>query len=1011
MTDRLSAQRSDIPAQPAGEASATPSAAVDSSSSMQRDRLIEALQEAATVTRDRGHGEFQNRHIGPTEIEMAQMLESLGESSLESLTDRILPNSIRMDGDLNLPDGAGELEALAELKQMASHNQVWRSFIGMGYYNCITPPVIQRNILENPGWYTQYTPYQAEIAQGRLEALLNFQTMVADLTGMEMANASLLDEATAAAEAMTMSLQVAGKKAPKTYFVADDCHPQTIAVLQTRAEPLGIEVIVGDRRTVNFEDTPVFGALLQYPATDGAVFDFSEFVEHVHNLKGLVTVAADPLALTLLKPPAEFGADIAVGSTQRFGVPLGYGGPHAAYFATTSKYARQMPGRIVGVSQDTSSNPALRLALQTREQHIRRDKATSNICTAQVLLAVIASMYAVYHGPHGLQRIARRVHSLATLFAAGVAQQGYTVATGEFFDTVRVELGETPAAAIVDAASAKRINVRVLGPTTVCVSFDETTTTDDLADLLAVFALEENYTLTLTDLAQSDEAEQFHRKDAIWERTSDYLTHPAFNSYHSETELLRYLYRLQSKDLSLTTSMIPLGSCTMKLNATAEMMPVTWPEFGQIHPFAPTEQVTGYRMLFDRLEADLAEITGFAGISLQPNAGSQGEYAGLLAIRAYHRSRGDSDRTICLIPDSAHGTNPASAVMAGMKVVVVTCDGDGNIDVDDLRTKAEKHSDRIAALMVTYPSTHGVFESSIRDVCQLIHSHGGQVYMDGANLNAQVGLCRPGDIGADVCHLNLHKTFCIPHGGGGPGMGPIGVGAHLMPFLPKHPIVNMGGDAGTSPVAAAPWGSASILPISWMYIRMMGASGLKQATQVAILSANYMAKRLEPYYPILYKGDSGLVAHECILDLRPCKKSAGIEVDDIAKRLMDYGYHAPTISWPVAGTMMVEPTESECKAELDRFCDAMIAIRQEVDAIADGSVDATDNALKHAPHTATTVTASDWNRSYSREQAAYPAPWTKNHKFWPAVGRVNNAYGDRNLVCSCLPLSAYAEGD
>ncbi|MEM9568107.1 MAG: aminomethyl-transferring glycine dehydrogenase [Cyanobacteria bacterium P01_E01_bin.34] len=1011
MTDRLSAQRSDIPAQPAGEASGTTRTTVDSSSSIQRDRLIEALQEAATVTRDRGHGEFQSRHMGPTEVEVAQMLESLGESSLESLTDHVLPTSIRMDSELDLPEGAGELEALAELKQMASHNQVWRSFIGMGYYNCITPPVIQRNILENPGWYTQYTPYQAEIAQGRLEALLNFQTMVADLTGMEMANASLLDEATAAAEAMTMSLQVAGKKAPKAYFVANDCHPQTIAVLQTRAEPLGIEVIVGDRHAANFEDKPVFGALLQYPATDGAVFDFSEFVERVHSIKGLVTVAADPLALTLLKPPAEFGADIAVGSTQRFGVPLGYGGPHAAYFATTSKYARQMPGRIVGVSQDSSGNPALRLALQTREQHIRRDKATSNICTAQVLLAVIASMYAVYHGPQGLQRIARRVHSLATLFAAGVVQLGYTVATGEFFDTVRVELGETPAAAIVDAAAAKRMNVRVLGTTTVCVSFDETTTTDDLTDLLAVFALEESYTLTLTDLAQSDEAEQFHRKDAIWERTGDYLTHPAFNSYHSETELLRYLHRLQSKDLSLTTSMIPLGSCTMKLNATAEMMPVTWPEFGQIHPFAPPEQVVGYRMLFDRLEADLAEITGFAGISLQPNAGSQGEYAGLLTIRAYHLSRGDSARTICLIPDSAHGTNPASAVMAGMKVVVVKCDDAGNIDVEDLRAKAEKNSDNLAALMVTYPSTHGVFESSIRHVCQLIHSHGGQVYMDGANLNAQVGLCRPGDIGADVCHLNLHKTFCIPHGGGGPGMGPIGVGAHLVPFLPKHPIINMGGDAGMSPVSAAPWGSASILPISWMYIRMMGASGLKRATQVAILSANYMAKRLEPYYPILYTGDSGLVAHECILDLRPCKKSAGIEVDDIAKRLMDYGYHAPTISWPVAGTMMVEPTESECKAELDRFCDAMIAIRREVDEIANGSVDVSDNALKNAPHTATTVTASDWSRGYSREQAAYPAPWTKDHKFWPAVGRVNNAYGDRNLVCSCLPLSAYIDSD
>ena len=1004
MAEQLSPQRSDIGTNAINSTNGNGT----SSSRHVRDRLIETLKEAATVARVSGQGDFQQRHIGPTEVEVAQMLEFLGESSLESLIDRVLPSSIRMQGELALPEGASEYEALAELKQIATHNQVWRSFIGMGYYNCITPSVIQRNILENPGWYTQYTPYQAEIAQGRLEALLNFQTMVTDLTGMELANASLLDEATAAAEAMTMSLHVAGKKAPLAYFVADDCHPQTIAVLQTRAEPLGIEVIVGDRRRVNFDETPVFGALLQYPATDGSVFDFSEFVERVHAIKGLVTVAADPLALTLLKPPAEFGADIAVGSTQRFGVPLGYGGPHAAYFATQRKYARQMPGRIVGVSQDASGRPALRLALQTREQHIRRDKATSNICTAQVLLAVMASMYAVYHGPQGLQQIARRVHSLATLFAAGVCQLGYTVTATEFFDTVRVELGSTTADEIVKAAAAKHINLRVLGPSTVCVSFDETTSTDDLSDLLAIFALESTYQLNLTDLAQSDEAERFHQKDAIWERTSEYLTHPAFNRYHSETELLRYLHRLQVKDLSLTTSMIPLGSCTMKLNATAEMLPVTWPEFGQIHPFVPSEQARGYRMLFDRLEADLAEITGFAGISLQPNAGSQGEYAGLLAIRAYHRSRGDGDRNICLIPESAHGTNPASAVMAGMNVVVVKCDGDGNIDIADLAAKAEKHGDRLAALMVTYPSTHGVFESSIREVCELVHSHGGQVYLDGANLNAQVGLCRPGDFGADVCHLNLHKTFCIPHGGGGPGMGPIGVAVHLVPFLPKHSVVEMGGE-GTSPVSAAPWGSASILPISWMYIRMMGAKGLKRATQVAILNANYVAKRLEPYFPILYKGESGLVAHECILDLRPCKKSAGVEVDDVAKRLMDFGFHAPTISWPVAGTMMVEPTESESKAELDRFCDAAIAIRKEVDEIVTGTADPSDNPLKNAPHTALAVTASDWSHSYSREQAAYPASWTKDHKFWPAVGRVNNAYGDRNLVCSCLPLSAYAD--
>ena len=971
-------------------------------------RLIDAVKDVAALSDFQSQGEFASRHIGPAAAEIGMMLDSLGETSLEALMNRVLPSAIRMEQEaLSMREGVSEMEALAELRAIADRNQVWRSVLGIGYANCITPPVIQRNVLENPGWYTQYTPYQAEIAQGRLEALLNYQTMVCDLTGMELANASLLDEGTAAAEAMTMSLQVAGKKAPKRYFVAQDCHPQTIAVVQTRAEPLGIEVVVGDRQTFDFEATPVFGALLQYPATDGAVFDYGDFVNCAHTSNALVAVAADPLALALLKPPGEYGADIAVGSTQRFGVPLGFGGPHAAYFATRTQYARQMPGRVVGVSKDRDGKPALRLALQTREQHIRRDKATSNICTAQVLLAVMASMYAVYHGPQGIERIASRIHSLATLFAAGVQQLGYRISTSDFFDTVSVHLETVTSADIVAAAADRRVNVRVLDTQQISVAFDETLSTQDLEDLLAIFALGRP-TPSLVDLAQSESVHTIHQEDALWKRTSPYLTHPVFNQYHSETELLRYLHRLQAKDLSLTTSMIPLGSCTMKLNATAEMIPVTWPEFGQIHPFAPAEQTKGYRVLFQQLEEDLAEITGFAGISLQPNAGSQGEYAGLLAIRAYHLANEDGDRTICLIPNSAHGTNPASAVMAGMKVVVVKCDDDGNIDLEDLQAKAEKHRDRLAALMVTYPSTHGVFESSIKDVCALIHTHGGQVYMDGANLNAQVGLCRPGDIGADVCHLNLHKTFCIPHGGGGPGMGPIGVAAHLVPFLPQHPVVDMG-QGGTSPVSAAPWGSASILPISWMYVRMMGGQALKRATQVAILNANYVASRLEPYYPILYRGESGLVAHECILDLRPCKKQAGIEVDDIAKRLMDYGFHAPTISWPVAGTMMVEPTESESKAELDRFCDAMIAIYKEVEAIAAGQSDAEDNPLKNAPHTAAMVTADEWEHAYGRQQAAYPAPWTRDHKFWPVVRRIDNAFGDRNLVCSCLPLSAYEE--
>ncbi|WP_254563931.1 aminomethyl-transferring glycine dehydrogenase [Oscillatoria sp. HE19RPO] len=946
---------------------------------------------------------FVNRHNGPSSDEIEQMLQEVGFSSLDSLIESTIPSRIRRNTPLNLPQPLSETAALTYLKQIASQNQLFRSFIGMGYHDCITPPVIQRNILENPGWYTAYTPYQAEIAQGRLEALLNFQTMIVDLTGLEIANASLLDEATAAAEAMTLSYGFCKTKA-NAYFVSEDCHPQTIEVVQTRARPLGIEVIVGNFRQFNF-DRPVFGVLLQYPATDGAVYDYREFVEQAHTAGAVVTVAADILSLALLTPPGEFGADIAVGSTQRFGVPLGYGGPHAAYFATRDEYKRQVPGRIVGVSKDVNGDRALRLALQTREQHIRREKATSNICTAQVLLAVIASMYAVYHGPGGIKRIAETVHHLTVILAAGLTRLGYHLGSEPFFDTLRVELGTKSQSEILAAATNHQINLRVLDETTLSISLDETTTLEDLQNLWAIFASGEPLPFTVEQLAQ----EVNSHFDSPFARTSSYLTHPVFNRYHSETELLRYLHRLESKDLSLTTSMIPLGSCTMKLNATAEMIPITWPEFAKIHPFAPTAQTQGYQLLFQQLEAGLAEITGFAGISLQPNAGSQGEYAGLLVIRQYHEHRGESHRNVCLIPTSAHGTNPASAVMCGMKVVPIACDENGNINVEDLKAKAQKHSENLAALMVTYPSTHGVFEVGIKDLCQVIHDCGGQVYMDGANLNAQVGLCRPGDFGADVCHLNLHKTFCIPHGGGGPGMGPIGVMPHLVPFLPGHSVVNVGGNEAIGAVSAAPWGSASILPISWMYIAMMGSAGLTAATQVAILNANYIAKRLDPFYPVLYKGKTGLVAHECILDLRSLKKSAGIEVEDIAKRLMDYGFHAPTVSWPVAGTIMVEPTESESKEELDRFCEAMMAIREEIREIEMGTMDRENNPLKNAPHPATVAIASDWNRPYSREQAVFPAFWTREHKFWPSVGRIDNAYGDRNLVCACLPMESYSQ--
>ncbi|MEL6129396.1 MAG: aminomethyl-transferring glycine dehydrogenase [Cyanobacteria bacterium J06628_4] len=945
--------------------------------------------------------DFPQRHIGLTAADIDKMLSVLGYDSLAELIGTAVPAEIRLTQSLALGDGMNEHDALQSMRAIANQNQVLTSYIGLGYYGCITPPVIQRNILENPGWYTQYTPYQPEISQGRLEALLNYQTMVSDLTGLEISNASLLDEGTAAAEAMTLSLGVCKNKAAKqakTFWVSTDCHPQTVEVIKTRALPLGITVVMSDQP--DFSE-PLFGLLLQYPASTGAIRDYTEVIAAAHEAGALVTVAADLLSLTLLKTPGEMGADIAVGNTQRFGVPLGYGGPHAAYFATKTVYARKLPGRLVGVSKDSKGRPALRLTLQTREQHIRRDSATSNICTAQVLLAVMASMYAVYHGPAGLRAMAARVHRLTVVLAEGLSKLGFGVPETPFFDTLAVDVGQQ-ADGICDRALTHHINLRRIDTTTLGISLDETTTPEAVVQLLQVFA--GNLPMPAVERLKSEAA-----IPPALARTSDYLTHPVFNSYHSETEMLRYMYALQMKDLSLASAMIPLGSCTMKLNATAEMMPVTWPEFGQIHPFAPLDQTKGYQVLFDQLETWLSDITGFAGISLQPNAGSQGEYAGLLVIRQYHQSRGDDHRTVCLIPQSAHGTNPASAVMAGMKVVGVKCDDDGNIDVADLTAKAEKHSDRLAALMITYPSTHGVFEATIRTVCDLIHQHGGQVYMDGANMNAQVGLCSPGDIGADVCHLNLHKTFCIPHGGGGPGVGPIGVQRHLVPFLPGHSLTpDLGTKQSVGAVSAAPWGSASILPISWMYIQMMGAAGLTHATETAILSANYIAKRLEGHYDILYKGNAGLVAHECIVDLRNFKKSANVNVDDIAKRMIDYGFHPPTMSWPVAGTIMVEPTESEALSELDRFCDAMIAIRHEIRQIEAGELPQDNNPLVNAPHTTSDLTA-EWNRPYSREQAVHPTKWTQERKFWPTVNRIDQAFGDRNLVCSCLPMDAYED--
>ncbi len=943
-------------------------------------------------------GEFVCRHIGPSAADIALMLEEVGSADLDALIDSVIPNTIQGSSVLDLTVGQGEAQALAELKGIAEQNLLFTNHIGQGYYPTLTPTPILRNLLENPAWYTAYTPYQPEISQGRLEALLNFQTLVSDLTGMDIANASLLDEATAAAEAMTFCKRQAKSKAP-AFFVSQHCHPQTIAVLKTRAEPLNIEVVVGDENELVADDLAgYFSVLLQYPATTGAVLDYRELIEHAHSYGLLVAVAADLLALTLLTPPGELGADVVIGSAQRFGVPLGYGGPHAAFFATRDAYKRDIPGRLVGISVDRHGNPALRLAMQTREQHIRREKATSNICTAQVLLANIASMYAVYHGPAGLKDIASRVHRLTAIFAEGLVRMGREVEQQHFFDTISVFA--TDAERIYQKALDARINLRQVGQYRLGISLDETCTPDSVKALWEVLAYDEK----LPDFETVASAVS-SRLPAVLLRESEFLSHEVFNRYHSETELMRYMRRLADKDLALDRTMIPLGSCTMKLNAASEMIPVTWKEFGAMHPFAPRDQALGYQAMIDELEAMLCAATGYDAVSLQPNAGSQGEYAGLLAIRAYHRSQGEAHRDICLIPSSAHGTNPATAQMAGLKVIVVACDSRGNVDVEDLRSKAELHRGRLSSLMITYPSTHGVFESRITDICDIVHANGGQVYIDGANMNAMVGLCAPGQFGGDVSHLNLHKTFCIPHGGGGPGVGPIGVKAHLAPYLPGHLCLE---DTLQGAVSAAPFGSASILPITWMYIRMMGGEGLAAASKLAILNANYVARRLEEHYPVLYSGENGLVAHECILDLRPLKETSGVSVDDVAKRLIDYGFHAPTMSFPVAGTLMVEPTESESKQELDRFCDAMIAIREEIRAIERGELHRDDNPLRNAPHTAHEL-VGDWHHAYSREQAVFPLASLVDGKYWPSVARVDNVYGDRNLACACPPMSSYQD--
>jgi glycine dehydrogenase len=943
------------------------------------------------------HDEFQRRHIGPAPRDQQRMLQTLGFDSLDSFIGSIVPRSIRSTEPLALGEAKTEAQVLTELRQIASRNKVFKSNIGMGYYDCLTPTVILRNLLENPAWYTSYTPYQPEIAQGRLEVLLNFQTMVSDLTGMDIANASLLDEATAAAEAMTLCRRVAKNKS-NVFFVSADCHPQTIDVVKTRAEPVGIEVKVGDERR-DFDPASCFGLLLQYPGSHGEVRDPSDLIKAAHDKGALIAVAADLLSLTLLKPPGEMGADVVVGSSQRFGVPMGFGGPHAAFFATRDAYKRDMPGRLVGVSVDAQGNKAYRLALQTREQHIRREKASSNICTAQALLAMIAAMYASYHGPKGLTRIAQRVHRLTATLAAGLLQLGVKVDAADFFDTISVTV-PNGSAKLHDAARKAEINLRDIDKNRVGIALDETTTPHDVECLWSIFAA--GKPVPKFDAIEAKAADHL---PAALVRTSPFLSHPVFNTHHSETAMLRYLRSLCDKDLALDRTMIPLGSCTMKLNATTEMIPVTWREFGGIHPFAPRDQADGYIQMIGDLERMLCACTGYDAISLQPNSGAQGEYAGLLAIRGYHLSRNEGHRNICLIPSSAHGTNPATAHLVGMQVVVVACDAKGNVDIADLTAKAEKHSANLAAIMITYPSTHGVFEERVTEVCDIVHKHGGQVYIDGANMNAQVGLALPGHYGGDVSHLNLHKTFCIPHGGGGPGVGPIGVRKHLAPFVPGHFALPGRKDGA---VAATPWGSASILPITWVYIMLMGRDGLKRASEVAILNANYIAKRLAPHYPILYSDARGMVAHECIIDLRPINKETGISGEDVAKRLIDFGFHAPTMSFPVAGTLMIEPTESEPKAELDRFCDAMIKIREEIAAVASGAFDKTDNPLKNAPHTAM-VLASEWKHRYSREQAVFPSASLKAVKYWPPVGRVDNVQGDRVLVCSCPPLSQYEQ--
>lgn len=961
--------------------------------------LSDASDSETTFVDSVSHGSFSPRHLGVPANVSKQMAADCGYESVEALILASVPKSIRREDAFELPEAKSETEALVWLKAIMGQNQVKRSLIGQGYHGTVTPPVIQRNILENPGWYTAYTPYQPEISQGRLEACLNFQTMITELSGMDISNASLLDEATAAAEAMAMCAG-SNRKATK-FLVSSGCHPQTIAVLKTRAEPVGISIEVKDDDEFTFDET-VFGCLVQYPDTNGSVNDYSSLIEAAHTAKAKVVMAADLMALVELVPPGQLGADIAVGSSQRFGVPLGFGGPHAGWIACTDSLKRKLPGRLVGVSKDAHGKNAYRLALQTREQHIRRDKATSNICTAQVLLAVMASMYAAYHGPKGLIAIADRIQHQTNLLAAALTVVGVHVRNTQFFDTLKIQVKDADVR--FNKAAEAGINLRRYEDGDLGITLDECTTEEELAEIVAVFdndQLEDEATL-------KPKVDRLSGLDERHLRTDDFLQQPVFNSYHTETEMMRYLHRLESKDLALNTSMIPLGSCTMKLNSAAEMMPLSWPEVNAIHPFAPKDQWLGYAEMIEQLEEWLAICTGFHSVSLQPNAGSQGEYAGLLAIRSFHLANGDTERNVCLIPTSAHGTNPASAVMVGMKVVPVACDDEGNIDLASLKAKAEQHADKLAALMVTYPSTHGVFEEDIKEICQITHDFGGQVYMDGANLNAQLGLCSPGEIGADVCHLNLHKTFCIPHGGGGPGVGPIGVAEHLAPFLPQHPI-HLQADNQCGPVSAAPYGSASINTISWMYIAMMGADGLTEATKTAILNANYLAKRLEDYYPVLYKGKNGLVAHECILDVRPFKESAGIEVDDIAKRLMDFGFHAPTMSWPVAGTLMIEPTESESKAELDRFADAMILIHGEIMDVQEGRIDAHNNPLKHAPHTAEILMMDDWDRPYSRKQAAYPASWLKDFKYWPTVSRIDNVFGDRNLVCTCPDMADIVE--